>query len=297
MQGITLALKWFYHYLNNFNGSVDKTRRIDSVDSSFFFAKVEHTSKSMITINMERIVFVLFVLIQLIVVDVSATEVPSFKVNTTSSGEDTKSIILMKTIIAKLYERANYKVNFLHTTRKRESVLLQQGKIDAVFARYRNIGDADHRLIRLEPELIKAYALIICPNSISCQSYRHTKIGYLHQFQYAKTFCTDQKLNCREFKTEVSLYKAMAEGYIDVMISYEVNLEMLKKVKFDSQIYAKKLKELSFNSYHYLHIKNKNHLKQLSQALTTLHQEGFIEKLFSRFQYESLSHKNITILP
>jgi len=246
---------------------------------------------------MKRVVFVLIALFQVLVVHISAAEPPSFKINLTSSGEKTKSTMLMKDIIENLYGRANFQVEFVHTTRKRESALLQQGKVDAVLSRYRNIGDANPNLIRLEPELIKAYALIICHEIDSCQSYRNTTIGYLHHFQYAKTFCTDQKLNCREFKTEVSLYKAMAEGYIDVMISYEVNLEMLKKVKFDSQIYAKKLKELSFNSYHYLHVKNKNHLKQLSQALTMLHQEGFIEKLFSRFQNESLSHKNITILP
>jgi len=246
---------------------------------------------------MQRVAIVLFALIQFLVVDINAAEIPPFKINTTSSGEETKSLILMKDIIEKLYERANYKVKFSHTTRKRESILLQQGKIDAVFARYRSIGDADPNLIRLDPELIKAYALIICNNSVSCQSYRHTTVGYLHQFQYAKTFCNEQKLNCREFNTEISLYRAMAEGYIDVMVSYDVNIKILRKISFDSQIYAKKLKELSFNSYHYLHIKNKNHLKKLSHALTKLHQEGFIEEIFSKFQYESLSNTNIIVLP
>lgn len=246
---------------------------------------------------MQRVVLVLLALIQFLVVDINAAEIASFKINTTSSSEETKSLILMKDLIKNLYEHANYKVEFSHTTRKRESILLQQGKLDAVFSRYRRIGDEDPNLIRLDPELIKAYGLIICQKSEFCQSYRHTTIGYLHQFQYAKIFCTEQKLNCREFNTEISLYRAVAAGFIDVMVSYDVNIKILKKIKFDTQIYVKKLKELSFNSYHYLHIKNINHLKQLSHALTKLHHEGFIKKRFKRFQDESLSHKNITILP
>jgi hypothetical protein len=246
---------------------------------------------------MQRIVYVLLALTQLLVVDISAAEIKSFKINTTSSGEETKSSILMKGIIENLYNRANFRIEFSRTNRKRESVLLQNGEIDAVFARYKHIGDADPNLIRLEPELIKAYGLIICYKSESCQSYQNTTIGYLHQFQYAKAFCTAQKLNCREFNTEISLYKAMVEGFVDVMVSYDVNIKILEKIKFDTHIYVKKLDELSFNSYHYLHIKNKKHLNQLSSALTTLHQEGYIEKVFSRFQYESLSNNNITILP
>ena len=251
---------------------------------------------------MQRVLFVVlalvqFLVVQFLVVHISAAEIPSFKINSASSGEKTKSVILMKEIIANLYGRANYQIEFLHTNRKRESVLLQQGKIDAVIARYRDIGDADPNLIRLEPELIKAYAFIVCHKIASCQSYRHITIGYLHHFQYAKAFCTEQKLNCREFNSETALYRAMSEGFIDVMVSYNVNIEILRKIKFDTHIYVKKLKELSFNSYHYLHIKNKSYLKELSHALTKLHQEGVIEKIFEQFQNESLANKNITILP
>jgi len=246
---------------------------------------------------MQRVVLILLTFIQFLVFDISAAEIASFRINTTSSAEETKSSILMKDLLKNLYERANYKVEFSHTTRKRESILLQQGKIDAVFARYKHIGDEDPNLIRLDPELIKAYGLIICQKREACQSYRHTTIGYLHQFQYAKTFCTKQKLNCKEFNTEISLYRAMAAGFIDVMVSYDVNIKILKKIKFDTQVYVKKLKELSFNSYHYLHIKHMKHLKPLSHALTKLHNEGLIKKRFKRFQDESLSHKNIIILP
>jgi hypothetical protein len=253
--------------------------------------------KPNITPNMPKIVFILLVLVQCLVLDIYAAELPSFKINSTSSGEKTKSTVLMKKIIKKLYERANYQVEFVHTTRERESVLLQHGKIDAVLSRYRNIGDADPMLVRLEPELIKAYAFIICHEIISCQSYQHTNIGYLNHFQYAKKFCIDLDLNCKEFKSEIAIHRAMAEGFIDVMISFDVNIDILRKVKFDAHIYAKKLKELSFNSYHYLHINNKKHIRQLSYALTKLHQEGVIDKAFERFQYETLVNKNITILP
>ncbi|KGJ93922.1 ABC transporter substrate-binding protein [Colwellia psychrerythraea] len=246
---------------------------------------------------MQRVALVLFTLVQFVIIHASAAETTAFKINLTSSGEKSKSSKLMKEIVKILYAQANYQVEFVHSTRKRESVLLQQAKIDAVLARYRHIGDAQPNLIRLEPELIKAYAIIICHNNEHCQSYRQTTIGYLQHFQYAKSFCTEQQLNCKEFNSEISLYRAMAAGFIDVMISYDVTIEMLKKIKFDNQIYVKKLQELSFNSYHYLHIKNKKYLSQLNHALKKLHQERVIEKMYEQFQYESLANKSIIILP
>jgi len=253
--------------------------------------------KLFITLSMQRVVLVLLSLVQFLVVNTSAAETPSFKINLTSSGEKSKSSNLMKEIVENVYGQANYQVEFLHSTRKRETVLLQQGKIDAVLSRYRDVGDADQNLIRLEPELFKAYAFIICHEIVSCQSNQHTTIGYLQHFQYAKAFCAEQKLNCREFNSEIGLYRAMAEGFIDVMVSYDVNIETLRKIKFDAHLYAKKLKKLSFNSYHYLHIKNRKYFTELSHALTKLHQEGIIEKKFGQFQDENFTNKNITILP
>lgn len=246
---------------------------------------------------MQKVVLVLFVLCQFFVVQTSAAEKPAFKINLTSSGEKSKSSKLMRDIVENLYTQANYQIEFSHSTRKRESVLLQQGKIDAVLARYSHIGDADVNLIRLEPELIKAYAYVICHDIKSCQTYRQTSIGYLQHFQYAKTFCREQTLNCREFDSEISLYRAMAEGFINVLISYDINVEIVKKIKFEKHIYIKKLQELSFNSYHYLHIKNKKHLVELSHALTKLHQEKVIEAMFEQFQLESFAKQNITTLP
>lgn len=219
-----------------------------------------------------------------------------FKINASDSIKDSKALALMTSILNRVYEDAGHSIQFVQTTRERETLLLERGELDAVVARYREIGDNTPYLRRVEPAVLLASPFIICMKQENCDYKNAVSIGYAEAFQFAGTFCEQQKLSCKKYSSYLGLQRALVYGMVDAVIGYDIDMSAYEKFAPDEQVFVKTLNELSRESYHYLQVNNKRYAKELGNSIANLHENGVIDSLYKAFLSERLAHQNIRVL-
>ena len=151
-----------------------------------------------------------------------------------------------------MYQQTGIQPKYVYYPSQRGLNLVNQGKLDADAARFREVGANYSNLVMVEEPLGAIEFILVCLRSTDCLTEQRN-VGVITGFFIGSTICEAMYLDCHVAQDLDTLSKLLTSGRIDSVLIASVSSPNLICSLEEKQIYYTSLDQFAQPVFHFVH--------------------------------------------
>jgi len=183
----------------------------------------------------------------------------------------------VESFISLIYAPLGIKPSIVFLPNLRGLHMVNDGHIDAEFARYQTIGQAYPNLIKITEPLVAVNAGLFCMTPEQCDLAQTSPYIITKRSITIRQYCLDRQLSCQPVARDNIAFNIMSKRASIYLSEYQIAVSALCSSSI-KRIYYRHIPALSRFSYHWINVKHKSLAGQLAESIKQLKQTNAIKE-------------------